>query len=100
MSISNQQKFFEAIESWQQSGLSQKSWCEQNDVAYHAFHYWYRRYRHQQFSTPSSMENSFVRIRVQDRHSGTPWCELVLPSGSKLFFHQPVAATFIKSLLD
>ena len=43
----NQQKMFEDIERWHQSGLSQKAWCEQIKVAYSSFNYWYRLFRNQ-----------------------------------------------------
>lgn len=100
MSISNQQQFFEAIKRWQQSGISQKAWCKQNNMAYHVFHYWYRRFRNQHSESEVPNKNSFVHLQVQDHLSGTAWCELVLANGQRLFFHQPVSAAFIKSLLD
>jgi hypothetical protein len=100
MSISNQQQFFEGIKRWQQSGLSQKTWCEQNNMAYHVFHYWYKRFRNQHPQTEASSKNSFVQLQVQDHLSGTPWCELVGTNGQKLLFYQPVPTEFIKSLLD
>jgi hypothetical protein len=99
MSKSSQQKFFEDIIRWQQSGLSQKAWCEENNISYGVFHYWYRRFRNQQTQGKQSGGNGFVELRVQDRSSGIPWCEWVLGSGQRLVFHQPVAAEFIRSLL-
>jgi hypothetical protein len=99
MSTSNQQKFFEGIIRWQQSGLSQKAWCEENGITYSAFHYWYRRFRNQQAGNKHRSTDGFVQLMVQDRSSGTPWCELVLTNGKKVFFHQPVAVEFIRSLL-
>jgi hypothetical protein len=33
------------ITKWQESGLSQKRFCANNNIAYHAFHYWYKVYR-------------------------------------------------------
>lgn len=100
MSTSNQQKFFENIIRWQQSGLSQKAWCEENDIAYSSFHYWYRRFRNQQAGNKQKSADGFVQLMVEDRSMGIPWCELVLSSGQRLFFHQPVPAEFIRSLLN
>lgn len=99
MSTSNQQKFFEDIISWQQSGVSQKAWCAKNNVPYSVFHYWYRRFRNLHPENEKGASNSFVQIKVPDNLSGIPWCELVLPNGQKLFFHQPLCADFIRSLL-
>ena len=97
---SNQQKFFEDIIRWQQSGLSQKAWCEQNGIAYSSFHYWYRRFRNQQTDSKQSSGDGFVQLRVRDRPAGTPWCELVFDNGKKLLFHQAVPVDLIRSLLD
>jgi len=44
-------RMFELIEQWQQSGLSQKAFCEQHSIRYYVFHYWYRRYRKQHVVT-------------------------------------------------
>jgi hypothetical protein len=100
MSSSNQQQMFDCIKQWQSSGLSQKAWCEENNVVYGVFHYWYRRFRNQHPDNKVDAKDRFVQLKVQDRSWGTAWCELVLSSGQRLFFHQPVAAEFIKSLLD
>lgn len=99
MSAPKQQKFFEDIIRWQQSGLSQKAWCEENGIPYSSFHYWYRRFRNQQAGNKQKSADGFVQLMAQDRLSGIPWCELVLDSGQRIFFHHPVAAEFLRSLL-
>ena len=40
-----EQQMFAMIQSWQQSGLTQKAYCQEHAVSYHIFHYWYKRYR-------------------------------------------------------
>jgi hypothetical protein len=100
MSKSNQQQMFGAIQQWQQSGLSQKVWCEQNNILYSSFHYWYRRFRNLQSGNKQPSTDGFVELFLQDRSSASPWCELALGKGQRISFHQPVSAAFIKSLLD
>ncbi|BES63915.1 hypothetical protein SANA_03540 [Gottschalkiaceae bacterium SANA] len=39
----NKQKWQEIIEHQRSSGLSQKQWCEENQVNLHSFRYWVRR---------------------------------------------------------
>jgi len=39
------QQMFIKIIQWQQSGVTQKAFCQQNDIAYHVFHYYYGRFR-------------------------------------------------------
>lgn len=91
---------FEGIRLWQQSGQSQKAWCEQNNVSYGAFHYWYKRYRNEELAASSDQrrQDRFVRLMVDS--STTPaWCELVLGDGKRLIFHQPVSVEFISALI-
>ncbi len=100
MSKTNQKKMFDGVIRWQQSGLSQKAWCEQNNFSYSSFHYWYRRFRNQQADIRQTSSDGFVQLMIQDRPLGNPWCELVMGDGKKLFFHQPVPVEFIRSLID
>ena len=41
------EQMFKLIEQWQQSGLTQNVFCQQQSIKYHVFHYWYKRYREQ-----------------------------------------------------
>ena len=93
-----QQQMYAMIASWQQSGLSQKAYCEQNSIRYHVFHYWYKRYRDRQ---PPSKEAGFVALHLQP-FSGLPAAgiELVLVDGKRLLFHQPVEAGYLKALIS
>lgn len=91
---------FDCIFQWQHSGLSQKAWCEQNNITYSSFHYWYKRFRSQQPGNQQPPGKGFVQLLIQDRPAGSPWCELVFGKGQRLLFHQSVAAEFIRSLID
>jgi hypothetical protein len=100
MQISIQQKMFKRISRWQQSGLSQKAWCEKNNMAYATFHYWYKLYRDQvSVSLPDPPDN-FIKLMVNDSVPGNWWCEVVLSNGKKLVFQQAVSAEFLKKLID
>ena len=100
MQNSNEAKMFDFIRQWQQSGLSQKAWCVQQSFAYSSFHYWYKRFRKLQAGSTEVANDNFVKLMVQDTVSVTPWCELVLGNDKKVFFHQPLPASFIRSLVD
>jgi hypothetical protein len=39
----NKQKWQDAIENQRSSGLSQKQWCQENEINLHNFRYWVRR---------------------------------------------------------
>src|SRR5690349_14306368 len=85
------------VESWRQSGLSQKQYCLQNKIAYHVFHYWYKRYRDRQ-STNQSNPKAFIPVTI-DTVSSTAYVELQFPNGKKILFHQPVSIDYLKAMI-
>jgi hypothetical protein len=89
-----QQKMFSLINQWQQSNMTQKLFCEQNNIRYYVFHYWYGRYR-KQHTEPSP---GFIKLAVSPS-STTTYAELVLPDGKRLLFHQPVTSDYLKTLI-
>ena len=89
------QQMFDYINQWQQSGLTQKAFCQQVNLAYHVFHYWYKRYR----ITESKPAPSFIKLGVSTS-SVTSSIELVLPDGKRLLFHQPVSSDYLKALIS
>lgn len=99
MQESIQQKMFKGIDRWKQSGLSQKDWCERYNISYATFHYWYRRYRNAEASVEEGTDG-FVQLVVRDTGSGDGWCELSMPDGRRLVFHQAVGADFLKQLMS
>jgi hypothetical protein len=91
---------FKSISRWQQSGLTQKAWCDKNNVAYGTFHYWYKRYRSQEEDTIDHEDTGgFVQLMVDTSPVSSSRCELLLPDGKRLVFHQPVSAEFLKTLI-
>jgi hypothetical protein len=92
-----QEQMFALIGGWKQSGLSQKAWCEQNQVRYHVFHYWYKRYRNKQ---SGSAEASFIPLDVRSSLSDTSSnIEVILPDGKRILFHQAVSSDFLKAVI-
>src|SRR6185437_1468218 len=100
MRKSIQKRMYRSISRWQQSGLTQKAWCEKNDMAYSRFHYWYKRYRSEELGDARDQEGSqFVPLMVESSPATGMWCELLLPEGKRLSFHQAVSAEFLRSLI-
>ena len=90
-------QMFARIKQWEDSGLSQKAFCEQTGMRYHVFHYWYRRYKNRQ-SVSAIKAPSFVALQVDS--SATVSAELVMPNGKRILFHQPVDVHILKVLLQ
>lgn len=89
------QQLFAKIVQWQQSGLTQKAFCQQNDIAYHVFHYYNGRFR----SKENDQTSSFIKLQVAPCYESA-YTELVLPDGKRLLFHQGVNADFLKALIS
>jgi len=83
---------FEQVRVWQDSGLSQKKFCEQENIPYHVFHYWYKVYRNKD----KPVGGSFVKLQVE------PVCrvEIICTDGKRLLFHEPVSADYLKALIS
>ena len=90
-----QQQMFGYIDQWQQSGLNQKAFCEQVNLSYHIFHYWYKRYRNREGEPVSS----FIKLAVLSP-SICSAAEILLPDGKRILFHQGVSADYLKALIS
>lgn len=91
------QQMFDKILEWQKSGLTQKAYCRHHNLAYHVFHYYYRRFRLKENEKPAS----FIKLQVSSDHESlSAHTELVLPDGKRLLFHQGVSVAFLKSLIN
>ena len=85
------------IDAWKQSGLSQKQYCLQNNIAYHIFHYWYKRYRDKQAARGSD-PTAFIPLIVNGA-SSTGYVELQFPDGKKILFYGPVSVDYLKAVI-
>ena len=94
-----QEDMLKMIASWKQSGLSQKAYCEQNNIRYHVFHYWYKRFRDQQDAVEDA---SFVPLNVKPSTFpvSNSAIEILLPDGKRILFHQPVGPDYLKALIS
>jgi hypothetical protein len=94
------EQMFSMITCWQQSGLFQKAYCQQNGIRYHVFHYWYKCFRDRQ---SPSRDEGFMPIKIQSSNTintASAHAELVLPDGKRLLFHQGVSSDFLKALIS
>lgn len=94
-----QEQMFNLIRGWQQSGLSQKLYCEQQGIRYHVFHYWYKRFRE---SRADNKEGTFIPLQIKSLAPAgiNAGIELVLADGNRVLFYQPVSADFIKGIIS
>jgi len=97
--IEHRNRMFSLIESWRQSSLSQKVFCEQQQIAVHQFYYWYKCYRAKNDVPIVGVSKGFIELHTQ-APSPEAAIEILFSSGHRLLFHQPVAASFIKAIIS
>lgn len=93
------QQMLEMIDRWKQSGLSQKSFCEKEQIPYHKFYYWLRLSRHKKQGTKETGATGFVKLKIKEPVAPSS-IEVHLPQGARVFFHAPVSAEYLKTLLS
>lgn len=84
------------IERWQESGLSQKSFCEKESIKSYTFYYWYKRYRQQTQSSES--QSGFVKLKIE-KPTIAASVEVLFPDGMRLLFNEPVSPDYLKALI-
>jgi len=89
---------FGQIEQWKQSDLTQRAFCLQNNITYHVFHYWYKRYRDARLEADSRTP-SFIKLELSPS-AIYAHAELILPDGKRLLFHQPVSSDYLKAIIS
>ena len=68
------------IEAWQASNQSQKAFCRANDLNYHRFGYWRRKFLEQAGEAQRQSEPDFVPVTYASRAEAAS-LSLVLPNG-------------------
>ena len=98
-SIDYRRVMFSLIEKWQQSGLSQKGFCEAHQIKAPVFYYWYKCYRIQHNTLVVQPAKGFIELR-SDPVLPEAAIEVLLACGHRVFFHHPVTASFLKAIIS
>ena len=85
------------IDKWKTSGMGQKDFYVKHNIPANVFYYWLKRYRtlHNQQPLPAA---SFIQLHTCEPVP-TNNIELLLPNGTRILFHEPVSASYLKALL-
>ncbi len=95
------QEWFELIENWKTSGLTQKKYCTHHSIAYSCFHLWCKKFREEK-SLPVSGA-AFIPVKVATKRSQnkcTAPIELLIPDGRRVNFHEGIEVEFLRALLS
>jgi hypothetical protein len=87
------------VATWKQSGLSQKAYCQQNNLNYFNFQYWCKICSCEQ---RAAKEDGFVSLNIKTSTFplSNAAIEILLPDGKRILFHQPVSADYLKCLIS
>ena len=88
------------IEQWQSSGMRQKDFYQQHNIAAHVFYYWHKCYRKQQDKTDKALSSSNSFIELQPQATGLKNnIEIRLPGGIQIFCNDQVSVDYLKALI-
>jgi transposase-like protein len=90
------------IQEWEKSGQSIASFCRQHGFADSQFYSWLKVYRSKTERQPQS---EFIPLQITAPSTAVPdtpslYAELVLAGGASIKFYQPVAATYLRTLIS
>lgn len=93
-----EEEMFLVVEDWLQSGLTQKEYSKQHQLAKHILPYWAGRYR--KIHPSSNQETtSFIRLSTPSAPS-VDGMEVVLPTGVVIRFGSTVPVVYLQQLLS
>ena len=74
-------QMYALIEKSQNSSLSQKAVCEQEDLPLSTFTYWLKKYRG--FKQTAGVLEDFIPVKINERspQKQSNWCEIKFPGG-------------------
>jgi hypothetical protein len=92
----NAGQMFSLIENYKSSGISGAAFCKEQNLSYHTFHYWLKKYRQKD----KKSEIGFVPLKIKEREAvNSGRCEIIFPDGKRIIFHEKTEATFLRALL-
>ncbi len=92
----NSERMFSLLEEWKTSGISASKFCNDRSLSYHTFNYWLKKYRNKDKKSP---QKGFVSLKIKEKESGNCKCEIILPDGKRIIFHERTEVSFLRALL-
>ncbi len=99
--MTKRQLWQQRIEQWQQSQLSQKQWCEQQQIKIATFNYWRKKFRTDKMTSPSATVKSPCKfIALPSLPAVQSLVTLILPGHIKLQCQPQQLDTVLPSVLQ
>jgi len=92
-----QEEKFTMIRKWESGGLNQHHFCTQENIPFHHFYYWLKKYRKENGLTAST--GKFIKLSAPIKISPENiYAEITFPTGTIIRFHQKVRTSELKQL--
>jgi len=92
-------KMYRLIDVWQNSGLSQASFCRQHGIAPTTFRDWLKRYKATK-NQSSSLTKGFVPVKVEQMPNKIFDAELMFPNGISVRLNKSIDTTLLTHLIN
>ena len=103
----SKEEMFLAIELWQESGLSQRKFCNREKLSLQTFGYWLRKYRNEKLGpTEENPPETFIPVKVPGTRIKGPSLlssaniEISFPNGVRLSCPAGVDIAQLKTLIN
>jgi hypothetical protein len=92
---STPEKMFALIKTCEESGLNNKTFCEQHGIGQAMFYYWKKKY----IQSQSTHERKFISVRIKDTQFQTGEIEICYPNGVRIKLSQGIDLSVIRSFI-
>lgn len=84
------------ITRWQQSGLSHKEFCIRENISFHQFYYWKKKF----CKTEKNSPGKFLKLRSSAALPETIFAEVTLTNGCRIALHKELSIKELKQLAE
>ncbi|NJO67907.1 MAG: IS66 family insertion sequence element accessory protein TnpB [Bacteroidetes bacterium] len=93
--LEQQEKMFSLIKSCKESGMTNKDFCQQNNIGQAMFYYWQKKMQESKQALPTG----FIPVKVKNESSFTNPIEILYPNGVKLRLAQGTDLSVVRVLI-
>jgi transposase-like protein len=97
--FSSAKEMFPIVENYYSSKLSQKEYCQQQQLAPHLLGYWLRKYKDQQLAEQQKEVPKFVSVQISDQPTNLRGLEISYANGTKLHLPDKLEWPLLEKIL-
>lgn len=94
---------FAMIRRWQESGITQKQFAEQENISMNHFQYWYKRFKkvnESAYRQDKKKSEKFIKLKAPEKNIflGNVFSEVVFANGNRVKFYNAIEVSQLKQL--